>query len=71
MHAEMGATYRALALHDESVREYERALALCPTFADLRVELGKTRREMGDVAGAIRELERVRAEGNAAARKVS
>jgi tetratricopeptide (TPR) repeat protein len=62
MHAEMGATYRALALHDESLREYERALALCPTFADLRVELGKTRREMGDVGGAIRELERVRAE---------
>ncbi len=51
MHAEMGATYRALALYDESLREYERALALCPTFVDLRTELGKTRREMGDLAG--------------------
>ena len=47
MHAELGATYRAVGVFDEAVREYERALALCPTFADIRTELGKTRREMG------------------------
>jgi tetratricopeptide (TPR) repeat protein len=62
MHADVGTAYRAVALYDEAVREYERALALCPAFADIRTELGKTRREMGDVAGAVRELERVRAE---------
>jgi tetratricopeptide (TPR) repeat protein len=62
MHAEMGAAYRAAALYDEAVGEYERALALGPTFADIRTELGKTRREMGDLAGSVRELERVRAE---------
>jgi tetratricopeptide (TPR) repeat protein len=62
MHAEVGAAYRAVALFDEAVREYERALALCPTFVDIRTELGATRREMGDVAGAVRELERVRGE---------
>jgi tetratricopeptide (TPR) repeat protein len=62
MHAEVGAAYRAVGLYDEAAREYERALALCPTFADLRTELGKTRREMGDIGGAIGELERVRAE---------
>ena len=38
------------------------ALALCPTFVDIRTELGNTLREMGDLTGAIRELERVRAE---------
>jgi tetratricopeptide (TPR) repeat protein len=62
MHAEVGATYRAVGAFDEAVREYERALALCPTFADLRTELGKTLREMGDLPTSIRELELVRAE---------
>ena len=40
----------------------ERALALCPTFVDIRTELGKTLREMGDLPAPIRELEQVRAE---------
>jgi tetratricopeptide (TPR) repeat protein len=62
MHAEIGATYRAVAAFDEAVREYRRALDLCPTFADLRTELGKTLREMGDLPASIRELELVRAE---------
>jgi tetratricopeptide (TPR) repeat protein len=62
MHAEVGATYRAVGAFDEAVREYERALALCPTFADLRTELGKTLREMGELSTSIRELELVRAE---------
>jgi tetratricopeptide (TPR) repeat protein len=62
MHAELGATYRAVGVFDEAVREYGRALALCPTFADIRTELGKTLREMGELPTSIRELELVRAE---------
>jgi tetratricopeptide (TPR) repeat protein len=62
MHADVGAAYRAVALYDEAIREYERALALCPSFVDIRTQLGDTLREMGDVAGAIGELERVRTE---------
>jgi tetratricopeptide (TPR) repeat protein len=62
MHADVGSAYRGVSLFEEAVREYEQALALCPTFVDIRTELGKTRREMGDLTGAIRELERVRAE---------
>jgi tetratricopeptide (TPR) repeat protein len=62
MHAELGAAYRAVGAHDDSLREYRRALALCPTFADVRTELAKTLQEAGDLDGAIRELELVRAE---------
>jgi tetratricopeptide (TPR) repeat protein len=62
MHADLGATYRAVGIHDEAIREYRRALALCPAFADLRTELAKTLHEAGDLPAAIRELELVRAE---------
>ena len=62
MHAELGATYRGVGIHDEAIREYRRALALCPSFADLRTELAKTLHEAGDLPSAIRELELVRAE---------
>ena len=35
------------------VREYERALALCPTFLDLRTELGETRAGDGGAVGGL------------------
>ena len=62
MHADTGAAYHAVGMYADAVREYERALSLCPTFVDIRTQLGDTLREMGDVAGAIGELERVRTE---------
>ena len=62
MHAELGATYRAVGAHEDAVREYRRALELCPTFGDVRTELAKTLHEAGDLPAAIRELEIVKAE---------
>jgi tetratricopeptide (TPR) repeat protein len=62
MHAEVGAAYHGVGLYEDAVREYDRALALCPGFVDIRTKLGATYREMGDLPAAVREFERVRAE---------
>jgi tetratricopeptide (TPR) repeat protein len=62
MHADVGAAYHAVGLFDDAVREYERALALCPKFVDIRTKLGATFREMGNIVAAVREFERVKTE---------
>ena len=54
MHADMGAAYHAVGMYADAVREYQRALALCPTFVDIRTRLGTTLREMGDRRGRPR-----------------
>ncbi|HEY4183548.1 MAG TPA: tetratricopeptide repeat protein [Polyangia bacterium] len=60
MHADLGAAYRDLGQFVDAVREYEKALALCPTFHDIRTHLGAMLREAGNLPAAAREFERVR-----------
>ena len=57
MHADLGAVYAGVGLYDEAVREYAKALELCPDFIDLRTRLGNVYRDMGMFNAAIAEFE--------------
>jgi tetratricopeptide (TPR) repeat protein len=60
MHAELGAAYSDLGMHDEAIREYRQALDLCPTFVDIRTRLGNALRERGKLEPALNEFLTVR-----------
>jgi tetratricopeptide (TPR) repeat protein len=60
MHADLGAAYAESGLYPEAVREYGKALELCPAFVDLRTRLAAVYRDMGDAAAAVRELDIVK-----------
>jgi tetratricopeptide (TPR) repeat protein len=60
MHADVGSAYHDVGQYVDAVREYEKALALCPSFHDIRTRLGTTLREMGSLVAATREFERIR-----------
>jgi tetratricopeptide (TPR) repeat protein len=47
LHASVAEAYADLGLLAESAEEYRKALALCPTFADLRTRLGNVLRDAG------------------------
>jgi tetratricopeptide (TPR) repeat protein len=49
MHAELAQAYQDVGLPQDARRELERAVALCPAFADLRTRLGTLYRDLGDV----------------------
>jgi tetratricopeptide (TPR) repeat protein len=61
MHADLGDAYAALGLHDDAVRELERALELCPNFVDIRTRLGNVFRDRGDAPSAVAAYEQVKA----------
>lgn len=52
MHADVGQAYHDAGLVREAIREYEKAVALCPHFADLQTKLGTLLREINDLATA-------------------
>lgn len=57
MHADLAQAYADSGLAREAAAELEKAVTLCPEFADLRTRLGNLLRELGDLAGARRHYE--------------
>jgi tetratricopeptide (TPR) repeat protein len=57
MHGRTADAYVGLGFYPEAIDEYQKALELCPTFADIRTKLASTLRDSGDKEGAIREYQ--------------
>ena len=57
MHAEVGQAYADAGMTREAIAEYEKAIALCPQFADLRTRLGTLLREINDLPRAREQYE--------------
>jgi tetratricopeptide (TPR) repeat protein len=56
LHAAVGDGYLSVRRPNDAASEFRRALALCPTFVDLRLKLASALRESGDVEGALAEF---------------
>ena len=57
MHAEVGQAYADAGLVREAIAEYDKAIGLCPDFADLRTKLGTLLREVNDLPRAREQYE--------------
>jgi tetratricopeptide (TPR) repeat protein len=60
MHAEIAQAYVDAGMSTEAVLELERAISLCPTFADLRTKLAVLYRDSGQLDRAREQLEAAR-----------
>jgi tetratricopeptide (TPR) repeat protein len=56
LHSQIGDIYRSAGAHKLAIEEYEKALALNPSYADIRTKLGQAFREDGQVGKAVSEL---------------
>ncbi|MBX3207339.1 MAG: tetratricopeptide repeat protein [Labilithrix sp.] len=52
MHADLAQAYHDAGLVREAIGEYEKAVGLCPQFADLQTKLGALLREINDLPSA-------------------
>jgi tetratricopeptide (TPR) repeat protein len=57
MHAEVGQAYADAGLPREAIAEFEKAVGLCPQFADLRTRLGTFLREVNEMPRAREQYE--------------
>ncbi|MFA5027687.1 MAG: tetratricopeptide repeat protein [Candidatus Methylomirabilota bacterium] len=51
-HADLAKRYHELALYPQAIAEYDKALALCPSFPDLHSKRGVACRDAGELAEA-------------------
>jgi tetratricopeptide (TPR) repeat protein len=58
-HAELADLYREAGDHTKAGEEYRRALAIRPTFLDIRTRLGRTYMALSDLPAAREELEAI------------
>ena len=52
MHADLASAYEQAGLLREAIHEFQRALALCPSYVDIRTRLGAAYRSVGDLPAA-------------------
>src|SRR5215471_15384083 len=57
MHADLGQAYADAGLPHEAIQEFEKAVNLCPQFADLQTKLGGLLREVNNQARAREHYE--------------
>jgi tetratricopeptide (TPR) repeat protein len=57
MHAELSQAYSDVGMQTDAIGELEKAVALCPSFVDLRTRLGVLYRDAGDRDQALRHFE--------------
>lgn len=59
MHMTVGDLYASTGLYKEAADEYQKALDLNPTYADIRTKLGVALRELGKMTESAKELKQV------------
>jgi tetratricopeptide (TPR) repeat protein len=57
MHADIGQAYADVGLAREAIAEYQKAVGLCPEFADLRTKLGTLLRQIHELDNAREQYE--------------
>jgi tetratricopeptide (TPR) repeat protein len=57
MHADVGLAYAESGMLDNAIEELQKAVQLCPGFADLRTRLGTLYKEQGDLSRAREQFQ--------------
>jgi tetratricopeptide (TPR) repeat protein len=60
MHRDIADAYVGVGLLEHAVKEYRKALQLCPTFVDIRTKLATVLRDAGRIDDALDELIAIR-----------